>query len=338
MDALQQYALYLAQTATWLVALLLLTAGVVALVSKDKPAAKSKLKIKNLNKKFHAMREQLQKAVLGKKELKNAHKTEKKEKKAHKDQNSKPRMFLFEFKGDIKASAVDNLRECVSALLCVAGRDDEVVVIIDSGGGMVHSYGLAASQLQRIRDKGIKLTVCIDKIAASGGYLMASVAHKIIAAPFAIVGSIGVVAQFPNFHRLLKKNDIDYEQVTAGEHKRTLTLFGENTDKAREKVQEDINEIHQLFKEHIQKHRAQIDMDKVATGEVWLGTKAFDLNLVDRISTSDDYLFKNSELYDIFEVSYEIKKRLPEKVFAGAMAAVDAVYDRLLSRQRDAYY
>lgn len=335
MDAMHQYGLYLAQTITWLLALLVLTAGITAIVSKDKGNGKSKLKIKNLNKKFQAMRKQLQKEILSKKELKSLHKADKKVAKQADDK--KPRLFLFEFKGDIKASAVENLRECVTALLSVAEPKDEIVVTIDSGGGMVHSYGLAASQLQRIRDKGIKLTVCIDKVAASGGYLMACVADKIVAAPFAIVGSIGVVTQFPNFHRLLKKNDIDYEQVTAGEHKRTLTLFGENTDKARQKVQEDLEEIHGLFKDHIQAHRAQIDMSKVATGEVWLGSKAFDLNLVDRISTSDDYLIKNSELCDIYEVSYETKKRLPEKLYGSASALVDAVYDRFLVKQQRPY-
>ena len=109
------------------------------------------------------------------------------------------------------------------------------------------AYGLAASQMQRIRDKKLKLTVCVDKVAASGGYMMAVVADKIIAAPFAVLGSIGVLAQVPNFHRLLKKHDVDFEMLTAGKYKRTLTMFGENTDKGREKFQEDIEDTHVLF-------------------------------------------------------------------------------------------
>ena len=147
------------------------------------------------------------------------------------------------------AHEVESLREEITAIISIANPSkDKVLIRLESGGGVVHGYGLAASQLQRIKSAGIPLSVAIDKVAASGGYMMACVADEILAAPFAIVGSIGVIAQIPNFNKILKKNDVEFEQITAGEFKRTLTLFGENTDKAREKFREEIEQTHDLFK------------------------------------------------------------------------------------------
>ncbi len=173
-----------------------------------------------------------------------------------------------------------------------------------------HSYGLASSQLERIRRRNIPLTICVDRVAASGGYMMACIANRLIAAPFALIGSIGVVAQIPNFHRLLKKNDVDYEVLTAGDYKRTLTMFGENTDKGREKFVEELEDTHSLFKEFVSEYRPQLDIEKVATGEVWFGRRALENQLIDQIETSDDYLFNLSEEADIYKVKYRPKQTL----------------------------
>ena len=216
----------------------------------------------------------------------------------------------------------------LTAILTVADKKDEVVIILESGGGPVHGYGLGASQLKRIRDKEIKLTAAVDKVAASGGYMMACVADNIIAAPFAIIGSIGVLAQIPNFHRLLKKMDIDFEQITAGDYKRTLTLFGENTDKDREKFKEELEDTHRLFKEFVKDSREKVDIDKIATGEHWYGKRAIDLNLVDELITSDDYLSKAAKEADIFEVKYERKKPVTEKLFSFCANLLDSIYER----------
>ena len=225
------------------------------------------------------------------------------------------RVFVLQFSGDMAASAVAHLRQEVSALLAVAvaGRD-EVVLLLESPGGVVHGYGLAASQLARIRDAGVSLTICVDKVAASGGYMMACLANRLLAAPFAIVGSIGVVAQIPNFHRLLKKNDIDVELMTAGEYKRTLTLLGENTDAGREKFQHDIDETHQLFKQFVQQWRPQVDIEVVATGEHWFATQAIALNLVDALQTSDDYLRQRANSADLFALHWRQRKTLAQKL------------------------
>ena len=217
---------------------------------------------------------------------------------------------MIDFKGDIRATEVTSLREEITAILTVATTGDEVLVKLESAGGTVHGYGLAASQLKRIRDKGIHLTIAVDKVAASGGYMMACVAHKIIAAPFAIIGSVGVLAQMPNFNRLLKKHDIDFEEITAGKYKRTLTLFGENTDEDREKMREELADIHLLFKEFIHENRSQVDVEKIATGEHWHGKRALELKLVDELRTSDDYLSSSVNTADIFEIDYERIKLL----------------------------
>ena len=213
---------------------------------------------------------------------------------------------------------VEALRREITTILTTATKEDEVLVRLSSPGGVVHGYGLAASQLDRIKDHGIRLTIAVDMVAASGGYMMACVADKILAAPFSIIGSIGAVMQIPNFHRFLKKHNIDFEQLTAGEFKRTLSLFGENTSKGREKVQEDLEDIHHLFKEFIRHHRPQVDLEKVATGEHWFGTRALELNLVDELITSDDYLFNAKEKADIYLIRFATKKSFGDKFFGKA--------------------
>ncbi|MCI5103876.1 MAG: protease SohB [Algiphilus sp.] len=236
------------------------------------------------------------------------------EAKAPGGQPARPRLFVLDFEGDLRASAVTSLREEITALLQVAGSGDEIVVRLESPGGMVHSYGLAASQLARIRKRGIRLTVVVDKVAASGGYMMACVADRIIAAPFAIIGSIGVVLQMPNFHRFLKGKDIDFELLTAGEHKRTLTLFGENSEPARAKAMEELEDTHTLFKAFIGQHRPQLDVDRVANGEHWFGSRALDLGLVDELLTSDDYLLQRMETHDVFQLYQHRPKPLMQRI------------------------
>lgn len=247
------------------------------------------------------------------------------------------RVYVLQFSGDMAASAVAHLRQEISALLAVAvpGRD-EVVVLLESPGGVVHGYGLAASQLARVRDAGVSLTICVDKVAASGGYMMACLANRLLAAPFAIVGSIGVVAQIPNFHRLLKKNDIDVELMTAGQYKRTLTLLGENTEAGREKFQQDIDETHQLFKNFVQQWRPQVDIEVVATGEHWFATQAIELKLVDTLQTSDDYLRHRATNADLFALHWRQRKTLGQKLGLAAEESADRVLTRWWQRATQA--
>lgn len=330
MSHIAEYLLFFAETLTLVVAILIVIAGIVAIMSKAKQQRKGQLIIKSLNERYDDMREQLNAKLLSKKELKAFAKTQKKlanEKTKKSEAATQKKLFVLKFTGDLKASAVTALREEITAILTVAKPEDEVIVKLESPGGMVAAYGLAASQLQRIREKGIQLTVIVDMVAASGGYLMACVANKIYAAPFAYIGSIGVVAQLPNFHRLLKKNDIDYEQITAGEFKRTLTIFGENTEQGRKKFKEEVEDIHQLFKQHILQYRTQLDINQVATGEYWTGARALELNLIDGITTSDDYLMEASRDKALFEVKFTMPKTIGQKIAGNAQL----VLDRLMS-------
>lgn len=303
--------------------IIIVLVAIVAILSKGREKHKGRFLIKHLNKKYLEMSEMLQAEIMNKKEYKHLLKEHKQEeKKKAKEQHTN--VFVLNFHGDIKASGVCALSEEITAILTAAHPGDEVVVRLDSSGGIVHGYGLAASQLMRLRAQKIKLTVAIDKVAASGGYMMACVADKIIAAPFAIIGSIGVVVQFPNFNRLLKDNHIEFEQHTAGKYKRTITLFGENTEEGREKLQHEIQDIHEMFKHLIKDHRPQIDIEKVATGEYWLGQQAIKLDLVDALQTSDDYLFQRSKEAELIELTYETKKPLLSRLTGGASSMLKA--------------
>jgi serine protease SohB len=305
------------------VALLVLLAGIVGIVTKGKGRLVGKLQVKKLNKHYEAMTDTLNEAVLDKKAYKALAKADKKTtKSAKKTKKKKPqqkRAFVIDFKGDVKASAAAQLREEITAILSVANTRDEVVVRLESPGGVVFGYGLAASQLQRIKDAGIPLTIAVDKLAASGGYMMACVANKIIAAPFAIIGSIGVVAQLPNFYRYMQKHNVDFEQITAGDYKRTLTMLAPNTDTDRQKMQTEVDETHELFKDFIKEHRPQVDLQNVATGEHWFAIKAKTLNLVDELQTSDDYLLKASKQCQVVLLRFPTKKKMANK-FAEAVS------------------
>jgi serine protease SohB len=319
-EILTNYGLFAAKLVTIIVAILFLCGLLFSMWSHARQSDEVHLKVRSLNQKYDEMRTALSAATLPRKAFKQVLKQIKGRRKQEEQQPGRdegPRhVFVLTFNGDIQASAVASLRESITAILTVARPSDEVLVKLESVGGTIHGYGLAASQLRRIRDKGIALTVAVDKVAASGGYMMACVANRIIAAPFAIVGSIGVVAQLPNFNRLLKNLNIDFEQITAGEFKRTLTLFGENTDKGREKFREDIEEAHQLFKAFIVEHRPQVDIGRIATGEHWYGRRALDLKLVDDLRTSDDYLYEASQSAQVYAVSYHYRKSLLEKLMS----------------------
>ncbi|MBO3275516.1 protease SohB [Pseudomonas schmalbachii] len=326
MEFLADYASFLAKTFTVLVAVVVVLVVVAALRDRGRRSGGGHLDVRKLNDFYKELRERLQHSVLEKDKLKALHKAEAKEaKRAKKEGIQKPRVYVLDFDGDIKASATDHLRHEVTALLSMATAEDEVVLRLESGGGMVHGYGLAASQLARIRDAGVPLTVCVDKVAASGGYMMACIGQKILSAPFAILGSIGVVAQLPNLHRLLKKHDIDFEVLTAGEYKRTLTVFGENTEKGREKFQEDLETTHELFKGFVARYRPQLSIDEIATGEIWLGQAALGKQLVDELQTSDEYLATRARVADIYQLSFVRKKTMQERLGVSVSAVIDRV-------------
>ncbi len=324
-EFLIDYGLFLAKTLTVVIAVVLII--VVSFTLSRRTRALEKLEVKNLNDKFESMQQLLKSQILPKKQWKKLAKETKAKKKAEhkkKTKDERKQIYVLDFHGDIKATAVASLREEITAILTMASTEDEVLVRLENSGGIVHEHGLAASQLRRLRDADINLTVSVDKVAASGGYMMACVANKIITAPFAVIGSIGVLAQLPNFHNLLTRHGVEFEQQTAGEYKRTITMFGKNTEKERTKLREQIEEMHDLFKDFVAKHRPKLDLKEVATGEYWYGTKALSLNLVDELKTSDDYLLAAKDHADIYEISYTTKKTVTEKL----LSSVEVVLER----------
>lgn len=335
------YGLFIAKVVSGLIALIFAVAIVGSGRKKEEGA---KLKVTNLNDKLIDLTDTVKLALMDKKELKQeqkeAAKKEKQERKlkGKEKPKPKPKLFVLNFDGDVRASEVETLREEITALLSVAKPQDEVLLRLDNSGGMVHEHGLAASQLQRIKDANLTFTVVIDRVAASGGYMMACVADKIIAAPFAIIGSIGVVAQLPNFHRLLDKAGIDFEQHTAGEFKRTVTMFGKNGDKEREKLRTELQETHDLFQNFVSENRPKLEIEKVSTGEHWYGKQALELNLVDELRTSDEYLTTNVDFFDVYELTMEVKQSLQDKFLGGLFASIDQVRNRLSDEQRSSRY
>ncbi|MGE6385838.1 protease SohB [Pseudomonas sp. NPDC078416] len=324
MEFIFDYASFLAKTVTIVIAIIVVLVVIGSMRGRGRRGAGGQLHVTKLNDFYKGLRDRLEGSLLDKARLKALRKAQAKElKKDKKSTEVKSRVYVLDFDGDIKASATENMRNEITALLSLATPKDEVVLRLESGGGMVHSYGLASSQLARIRQAGIPLTICIDKVAASGGYMMACIGTRIISAPFAILGSIGVVAQLPNVNRLLKKHDIDFEVLTAGEYKRTLTVFGENTEKGREKFQEDLDITHELFKNFVASYRPQLDIDEVATGEIWLGIAAKDKQLVDELKTSDEYLSEKAKTAEVFHLHYAERKSLQQRVGIAASTSVD---------------
>jgi serine protease SohB len=331
-EFLAEYGLFLLKAIT-IVAAIVVVIGVAAAAGK-KASHQEGLEIESLNKKYQQLAAALKQAVMKKADWKVEAKAEKAREKADaKSEEKRSRVFVIDFKGDLKASAVPSLREEVSAVLEVAATDDQVVVRLENYGGVVHEHGLAASQLVRIRDREIPLTITVDKVAASGGYLMACVASKILAAPFAIVGSIGVIAQLPNFNRMMDSHGIDFEQITAGKYKRNVTIFGKNTDEDRARLKEQLEDVHSLFKGAVSKYRPDLDLDKIATGEHWYGTRAIELGLVDEIRTSDELLAELAREKDLYRVAYKVKQPLQKRLMANVDGALDKV-DNLSWRRR----
>jgi serine protease SohB len=343
LEFLYEYGLFIAKALTIVVAILLAVGGIIGLASKQKQP-KGHLEITSISEHLEDIVNSARHLLMDKNELKKHQKAQKKaDKEAKKlskkdtQDKKKGKLFVLDFNGSMDAHEVDQLREEVTAILCVAEPDDEVLLKLESGGGVVHGYGLAASQLQRIRDKNIKLIVAVDKVAASGGYMMACVADQVLSAKFAIIGSIGVIAQLPNFNKILKKNDIEFEQHTAGEFKRTLTMFGENNDQGREKFREELEEVHLMFKGFVRDHRPDMDIDRVATGEYWYGAKALELGLVDSIQTSDDYLLAANEDRKIYSIKYAVKKNLAEKFGLSASIAIESSLMKLWSKSQSMF-
>ncbi|MEB6668456.1 protease SohB [Acinetobacter vivianii] len=298
------------------------------------PKFPAEIRISHLNARVNEQRKKVAQTTASRLELLQLVQQLAKEAKVRRKNDQK--IYVLDFKGDVQASAVDTIREEITLILATAkAGHDRVVVRLESPGGMVHGYGLAAAQLVRLRDAGFHVTICVDKVAASGGYMMACIANEIISAPFAVVGSIGVVAQVPNFNRLLKQHNVDFELYTAGEYKRTVTMFGENTPEGKAKFEEELQQTHALFKHFVEKYRPQLDVAKVATGEHWYGEDARELNLVDTLQTSDEYLLSLLPKHDIYVINTRKRPTFGEKLGLQAAQMAESLVPAVMSKITD---
>jgi len=340
MELLAELGIFAAKVLLIVIAVVAIIGAIARAARRGAPGPDERrgdLKLRKLNDRWKQLGSRMQRVLLPPKELKARQRAEKAEKAAQAKVkiSERPRVYVLDFDGNVRASQVASLREEITAVLEVARPHDEVVVRLKSPGGLVYAYGLAASQLQRLRDRGLKLTIAVDQIAASGGYMMATVGTQIVAAPFAIIGSIGVVAGFPNFNRLLKKHDIDFELHTAGKYKRTLTMLGENTDEGRQKFQHELEETQVLFKQHIARTRPSLDVDKVATGEHWYGSQALELGLVDRVTTSDDYLAEQKARADIWQVQFVPRRTVFDRLGTALQLSFERGAERLWEKSEE---
>ena len=298
------------------------------------PKIPAEMHVTHLNARVNEQRKKIIQSTTSKIEFLKFNKQLAKEAKQRKKNNNK--VYVIDFKGDVQASAVSALREEITLILSTAkAGQDRVVIRLESPGGMVHGYGLAAAQLVRLREAGFHVTIVVDKVAASGGYMMACIANEIIAAPFAIVGSIGVVAQVPNFNRLLREHHVDFELYTAGQYKRTVTMFGENTQEGKDKFEQELQQTHTLFKHFVEKYRPKLNVEKVATGEHWYGQDALDLNLVDKLQTSDEYLLSLLPQHDIYVIQTRKKPTLGEKLGLQAAQMADSLIPAVMNKLVD---
>lgn len=341
MDFLSELGLFAAKALLVVLAIVMVIGAIARARRRGPDEARGQIRVKKLDDRWKRTALAMKRALLPGRAFKALAQEEKKRDKAREKEGRVPdlaRVFVVDFDGNLRASQVAALREEVSAILLAARAGDEVVVRLKSPGGLVHAYGLAASQLERLREKGLRLTVSVDQIAASGGYMMAVVADAIIAAPFAVVGSIGVVASVPNFNRWLERREIDFEQLTAGKYKRTLTLFGKNTEEGRRKFQEELEAAHALFKKHIARFRPALDLERVATGEHWYGQEALGLGLVDALGTSDDYLMAARERARIYQVQWVPQRRLLDRFGGAVEGGVERAIERVMERAEESRY
>jgi serine protease SohB len=309
----------------------------IARLARSGEAKDREIKVRSLNERYDDMRDAMDGVLLNKKERKALAKSAKKEvkasAKARRGQEPGKRIYVLAFKGDMRASAVKRLGSEIDAVLIAARPGtDEAIIRIDSPGGTVTGYGLAAAEILRLREHKIKVTASVDQVAASGGYMMACAADRIVAAPFAVVGSIGVVAPVPNLHRLLKKNEIEFEEMTAGEFKRTVSVLGEITPEGREHFRGKLDATHEAFKAHVKQCRPNVDLAEVANGDHWLAGEALGLGLVDELSTGDELLFRARDRARLYEVTTEAKKTLFQQLMSGWGVAAQKAADFVVSR------
>ena len=228
----------------------------------------------------------------------------------------KSNLYYLEFEGDIQASEAAKLKQEILVCLQVAKPTDVFLILVESSGGSVSNYGDLYSVMEMIKKRGHTLWVAIDRVAASGGYLISLPADKIFATPFALIGSIGVLSEVPNFGGLLDKYGVKMEEYTAGERKMNISMFRENGEEQKEHHRKKLGKIHELFKAQLVKYRGGliekkgVDIGELMEGDFWMGENAFELGLVDELKSSVEILLDEKDHFNILKVNYHNEPKM----------------------------
>ena len=164
--------------------------------------------------------------------------------------------------------------------------------------------------------------------------MMAVVADRIVASRLAVIGSIGVVGQVPNVHRLLKRFDIDVLEMTAGTNKRPVSLIGPLTDQGIETFKKQLSDTHRLFRDHVHRFRPQLDIEAVSNGDIWHGVDALTHGLIDEIATSDEMIdrARHEGDLDVFSIRWRQAKNLRERLEESVSLITEKALMRALQR------
>lgn len=239
---------------------------------------------------------------------------------------------VLRFEGDTMATGRQDFARMVDEVLHNKERIQRVIVVVNSPGGGVSVYGQMFAGMERMRNAGVDVTACVDTYAASGGYLMSVPAQRIIAAPFAMVGSIGVVSEFMNFNKLLRRLGVEPMTITAGELKRTVTPLSEVTEENKAAYKAQLEAIHRQFIAVVKKYR-EVDADRVCTGNHWTAAESVELklNLVDGLATSQEYLFEANQTEDLVTIS-KLQNPYEKSVLGLARRFIHLVADEVSER------
>ncbi|HIQ50372.1 MAG TPA: signal peptide peptidase SppA [Nautiliaceae bacterium] len=202
--------------------------------------------------------------------------------------SKKKSVVIYELKGPIvnyEQTESIYLQKVLSDLDSIEENYDGIILKIDSPGGDAYSTKKIAERIKEINKK-IPIVACIDQIATSGAYWLASSSDYIVADDFSIVGSIGVYASYLEFTGLMEKLGVKYNRIVFGKYKDILSPFKNLTEEERKLIERKINYIYEYFVKEVAKNRGlnySFVKEKIATGEFFFGYEAKELNLVDAI-------------------------------------------------------
>ncbi|WP_343192796.1 S49 family peptidase [Buchnera aphidicola (Taiwanaphis decaspermi)] len=226
--------------------------------------------------------------------------------------NKKSNLYILDYNDKIKKNKIKKLREEISSIILVAKKNDEVLLRLENTSDIVYEYGLVIAQLQRLRKKGIKLIISIDKIVSNGGYIIACVADHISASPFSIIGPINIVVNIPNIDKYTQTSNLN-NQLNDCNTFTKLTLIKNNTKIYVNKIFNKLDIKKYIRNSFIKDMRPSLNLNKIFNQNYWIGENAINEKLIDSINTSDDILFSKKDTHNLLKIKYVYKSNIVEK-------------------------